>query len=276
MANILCVLKADPPVPSELKRWTGRGVFVSQGILMRYYGNEEVDEPQLIVPRKMRIEFLQRAHADALSVHSSIARTYARFSARAYWPGIYHDICKYIRSCVTCQRSKVSNKPPAGAFLFLRLTRISFSLWRKRRLLRKRHSPSTRLMFSLAEASFSSGAASWSWPSTSSTCSPDDTDSSSLQICSSVCETGLSAMSMLNSLELDKIFIYSSSSVLSITSDCLSKLFLSTILTFLETKTFDDTGSYTQKEDDSKLYPTKMYFFAFASNSCLNWAGMWT
>ena len=41
-------------------------------------------------------------------------KTYARVAEYYYWPGMYKDVAKYVRTCEVCQRYKADQCPPTG------------------------------------------------------------------------------------------------------------------------------------------------------------------
>ena len=59
---------------------------------------------QLVVPLELRNDVL-RAHHEGLG-HQGEARTFAALRQRYYWPGVYHDIADYVRTCESCQQAK--------------------------------------------------------------------------------------------------------------------------------------------------------------------------
>ena len=71
---------------------------------------------QLVVPHSLRNDILLSMHDTILfAAHAGIDRTYHNIRLRYYWPGMYHDIVQYVKSCVDCQASKrsyIKNKPP--------------------------------------------------------------------------------------------------------------------------------------------------------------------
>lgn len=44
----------------------------------------------------------------------SLAKTIARIAERHYWPGMFRDVARYVRTCRRCQTHKVSQQKPAG------------------------------------------------------------------------------------------------------------------------------------------------------------------
>lgn len=57
---------------------------------------------------------LKRYHNEPTAGHLGIAKTIARIAEEYYWPGMFRDIAKYVRSCENCQRHKALQDRPAG------------------------------------------------------------------------------------------------------------------------------------------------------------------
>jgi hypothetical protein len=66
------------------------------------------DNQRLVVPidPELRTELLQENHDSKLAGHLGIEKTYARMVKLFYWPTMYSDTRKYVRTCLTCQRIK--------------------------------------------------------------------------------------------------------------------------------------------------------------------------
>ena len=60
---------------------------------------------QLVVPFSFRHDILRIAHDIPLAGHQGIKRTKERVSQEFYWPGIYKDVNKFVRSCAVCQKA---------------------------------------------------------------------------------------------------------------------------------------------------------------------------
>lgn len=79
------------------------------------YTEPDLTDPwKLCVPKTLRKTVLEENHDAPHAGHMGIAKTIARISLRYYWPGMFRDIAKYVRSCVTCQRYKPLQQQPAG------------------------------------------------------------------------------------------------------------------------------------------------------------------
>lgn len=75
----------------------------------------ELVEPwKLCVPTPLRLAVLQENHDAPPAGHMGIAKTIARISLRYYWPGMFRDIAKYVRDCLSCKRYKVAQQQTPG------------------------------------------------------------------------------------------------------------------------------------------------------------------
>ena len=77
---------------------------MSHGLLFKCASDDELEEPQLCVPREMRPEVLRDCHGSECSGHFGTRRTVARFAQKFYWPGMMKDVSDYVRLCATCKR----------------------------------------------------------------------------------------------------------------------------------------------------------------------------
>lgn len=77
--------------------------------------DEELSEPwKLCVPKPLRRRVLEENHDAPTAGHLGTAKTVIRLAQRYYWPGMFRDAAKYVRSCLHCQRFKVSQQRPHG------------------------------------------------------------------------------------------------------------------------------------------------------------------
>ena len=58
---------------------------------------------QVVVPTKYRPNILMLAHDITMAGHLGVEKTKQRILANFYWPGVFHDVAEYCRSCHTCQ-----------------------------------------------------------------------------------------------------------------------------------------------------------------------------
>lgn len=69
---------------------------------------------KLCVPKEDRSEVMRRFHDEATAGHLGVAKTTARIAQLYFWPGMFQDIARYVRSCVQCLAYKVPPTKPAG------------------------------------------------------------------------------------------------------------------------------------------------------------------
>lgn len=62
------------------------------------------DRPRPFVPSSMRWSILSKIHGPA---HHGIKATQAKVTDRFVWPGINRDAAHFVRTCITCQQTKV-------------------------------------------------------------------------------------------------------------------------------------------------------------------------
>lgn len=68
-----------------------------------------------LVPDPKYLEKIFKENHDELQAgHPGIIRTFDNISMYYFWPGMFQDVAKYVRSCETCQRSKPLQQKPAG------------------------------------------------------------------------------------------------------------------------------------------------------------------
>ena len=72
---------------------------------MREYKSKNTDATQVCVPKKVRNTVLALAHDVPMAGHMDIKKTTDRLSDTFYWPGIFSDVKRYVRSCSYCQRT---------------------------------------------------------------------------------------------------------------------------------------------------------------------------
>ena len=66
------------------------------------------------VAREHRPEILRQNHDAPTAGHLGIAKTIARIAQVYYWPGMFREIAKYVRSYPRCLKHKVAQTRPAG------------------------------------------------------------------------------------------------------------------------------------------------------------------
>jgi hypothetical protein len=78
------------------------------------------DRWKLVVPLNFRDRVLEENQDLPPAGHLSITKTFLCISQNFYWPGIFRDVVKYVKSCSTCQLHKVEQSLPAGHMSFKR------------------------------------------------------------------------------------------------------------------------------------------------------------
>ena len=114
LATLLAILKSEWPttsssLPLDLRQfWDSRHLFTQvDGIILRGI--------QIVIPRSMRPEMLQRAHEG----HLGIVKTKHRVREVIWWPGMSNQIEQMVLRCETCirfrnqQRREPFNLPPS-------------------------------------------------------------------------------------------------------------------------------------------------------------------
>lgn len=63
---------------------------------------------QLCVPAVLRRDVMLCYHDSKMAAHPGVERNHASLRLKYYWPNMYSDIDKYVRTCEQCQKSKNS------------------------------------------------------------------------------------------------------------------------------------------------------------------------
>ena len=71
----------------------------------------------MCVPKNLRKEVLVETHDSSLAGHLGVSKTISRVAKCYYWPGMFRDVAKYVRSCLKCQRYKKSQQQTPGLML---------------------------------------------------------------------------------------------------------------------------------------------------------------
>ena len=82
---------------------------------------------QLCIPKTFRHTLLTQFH-DILG-HFSYQRRMPTISARYYWKNLPNDIKEFVRTCVTCQFSKVPTNKPTSPLYPLQVPVRPFQMW---------------------------------------------------------------------------------------------------------------------------------------------------
>ena len=63
---------------------------------------------RLCIPQVMRRQLLREVHSGKTGAHPSTTRMYDKLREYAWWPGMLHDVNKYVTHCTVCQQTKWS------------------------------------------------------------------------------------------------------------------------------------------------------------------------
>ena len=62
----------------------------------------------------LKLRLLQEHHDTTYSGHFGITKTYAAIATHYYWPTLYRDVSRYVKSCDACQRNKPTQQATPG------------------------------------------------------------------------------------------------------------------------------------------------------------------
>ena len=79
--------------------------IIVDGFLYREKTDQDNYVRQLVVPNKFREDVLKLAHDIPFSGHQGMRRTKYRIQNEFYWPGMYKQINRYVRTCDICQKT---------------------------------------------------------------------------------------------------------------------------------------------------------------------------
>ena len=70
----------------------------------------------IVIPdvRVIKVRILKGLHDAAYAGHVGGRRTVKNVARVYWWPGMYNEICEYVKGCEVCQRNKGSQRQPAG------------------------------------------------------------------------------------------------------------------------------------------------------------------
>jgi hypothetical protein len=71
---------------------------------------------KLFIPRTSSFKnvLLEEYHSSTLGGHSGIHKTYGRLSENVFWEGMKQDVVNFVKSCLTCQQTKIPTHLPYG------------------------------------------------------------------------------------------------------------------------------------------------------------------
>lgn len=81
---------------------------------LNFHETDPEDQWKQCVPIYQRRKLLQRMHDDPAAGHLGTAKTIARVAQLYYWPGMFRNIARYVRSCENCLAHKPLQQRPAG------------------------------------------------------------------------------------------------------------------------------------------------------------------
>ena len=86
------------------------------GLLYRSYAHSDKvpTGQQIIVPAKLRGNFLKLAHGGMTNGHLSVLKTKLQVQRRAYWKGWAYDTLEYCRCCTKCATYYLNRAPRQG------------------------------------------------------------------------------------------------------------------------------------------------------------------
>jgi hypothetical protein len=64
--------------------------------------------------QELRKQIISKGHDSKIAAHFGIEKTYQLLYKSFFWPNMYKDIEKYIRTCDSCQKSKPMNQSQTG------------------------------------------------------------------------------------------------------------------------------------------------------------------
>ena len=81
---------------------------------MRNYYDERHNASfkQIVVPRSLRQEILEELHAGSTGGHLGEEKTLERLKQRFYWPGHFHDVQDWCKTCGVCATRKMAVPKP--------------------------------------------------------------------------------------------------------------------------------------------------------------------
>jgi len=104
-------LKGKPREAYQLSQLWDQ-LVVKEGILYRQFedSNGRSSHVQLVIPRCLREEVLEEAHAGTMSCHLGEDKTIARVRERFFWPGYSSAVKEWCKTCVNCAARKVPSR----------------------------------------------------------------------------------------------------------------------------------------------------------------------
>lgn len=94
-----CFQKARSPQEGQI------AFEVRNDVLYRVRTTSRETSKQVVLPMKYRKDALRLAHDVPMSGHMGVKRTKARVQTEFYWPGMYKDINRFVKTCDICQKT---------------------------------------------------------------------------------------------------------------------------------------------------------------------------
>ncbi len=95
---------------------TSEDYISEEGVLYHLDRNtsrtKEAIAKQLVIPRSLTDEVTLSCHEEITSGHLGFEKTYLKIGSRFFWPGMYSDIERWCKSCVTCATKKTPRNLP--------------------------------------------------------------------------------------------------------------------------------------------------------------------
>ena len=109
------LLKAKPREAQQLSQLWDQ-LIIQEGILYRRYeeGSGRSYHLQLVVPRHLREEVLEEAHAGTMSCHLGEDKTFARIREKFFWPSYSNAVKEWCKTCVHCATRKAPTRKRRG------------------------------------------------------------------------------------------------------------------------------------------------------------------
>lgn len=100
-------LKNDKPPPKEINHSIKHYLLNNNWL---YYsvnvGMDHVDDRICIPQGDIRTTLIEQAHNPPLQGHFGEYKTYMELASQYYWPKMFKDVRKYVKTCLTCQQTK--------------------------------------------------------------------------------------------------------------------------------------------------------------------------
>ena len=92
----------------HLYKLTKEGILLKMIKYSRKLRSIQIEKFVVVIPYTLCEEVLFHCHKDVLSAHLGRTKTWERVRERAYWPGMYQDVIRYVSACEECGSKKGS------------------------------------------------------------------------------------------------------------------------------------------------------------------------